>query len=237
MNSGIYALYWWEQDLVYVGLTSCLSRRYTEHLYQLRRGTHSNYKVQNAYNSFGTPEFIVLEHTQPEQLHLKEIEWCEELDALGKNGLCIVEPGIVGSGVLSNNSKYQKLQILKVFSLLCKNNLSISLIAKRTSVSESTIKAIQVGRQHTWLRGQYTDKYDSMVLNTKQCEKTKIYKECITYKIVKPDGQIEVVSSLLEFCKTEFKEQYRSAYSILSRVALGNTKNKSYKKYTAQKVY
>lgn len=50
MNSGIYALYWWEQDLVYIGLSQNLSSRKLEHLNKLKNNRHTNYKVQNTYN-------------------------------------------------------------------------------------------------------------------------------------------------------------------------------------------
>lgn len=114
MNSGIYALYWWEQDLVYVGLSQNLSNRKKEHFTLLKNNKHTNYKVQNAYNNFGIPDFIILEYVE-DILKLPELEvyWCNELNALGKNGLCLVEPGVVGFGTNSNASKYSKIQILR----------------------------------------------------------------------------------------------------------------------------
>jgi excinuclease UvrABC nuclease subunit len=53
MNSGIYALYWWEQDLVYVGLSRNLHRRRNQHMSSMVKNTHDNYKVQQAFNNFG----------------------------------------------------------------------------------------------------------------------------------------------------------------------------------------
>lgn len=35
---GIYALYWWDQDLIYVGLTQNLNKRKREHFNAMLRG-------------------------------------------------------------------------------------------------------------------------------------------------------------------------------------------------------
>lgn len=55
MTIGIYALYWEEQDLVYVGQSQDIARRFTEHKRKLKNTSHTNYKVQAAYNLYGIP--------------------------------------------------------------------------------------------------------------------------------------------------------------------------------------
>ncbi len=50
MNSGIYALYWPEQDLIYLGQTNNFSIRKYEHFRLFKTGTASNYKLKNAYD-------------------------------------------------------------------------------------------------------------------------------------------------------------------------------------------
>jgi predicted GIY-YIG superfamily endonuclease len=161
-NIGIYALYWWEQDLVYIGLSQDLHSRKLEHLSKLERTVHTNYKVQSAYNLYGIPDFIILENCSISELPAKEIYWTHEFDAL-RTGLCIVEPGIVGFGVNSNASKYTKFQILKTFSLLYKNKLSFKEISKRTFVNEGIISDISAGRVHLWISEVYPDKHLAMV--------------------------------------------------------------------------
>ena len=47
--SGIYALYWWEQDLIYIGLSQDLFSRKSQHYRSLKSSTHYNPKLQNAY--------------------------------------------------------------------------------------------------------------------------------------------------------------------------------------------
>lgn len=163
MNSGIYALYWWEQDLVYIGLSQNLSSRKLEHLNKLKNNRHTNYKVQNTYNQYGEPDFIVLDYCNIEQLPEKEVQWCKEFNALGNRGLCLVEPGIVGFGINSNASKHQKLKILKVFQMLYRTNLSYLAIQRRVGVSEGTVQDIKRQKQHLWLNTQYPYQYAEML--------------------------------------------------------------------------
>ena len=119
MNSGIYALYWWEQDLIYVGLSQNLSRRKQQHYYDLLANKHINWKVQQAYNNYGSPDFIVLEYGSMSNLSKLEQHWGNEFDVMGHRGLNIQEPGWgPGYGTSHNTSVYSQIQILKVFSLV-----------------------------------------------------------------------------------------------------------------------
>lgn len=169
MNSGIYALYWWEQDLVYVGLSQNLSNRKKEHFTLLKNNKHTNYKVQSAYNNYGEPDFIVLEYTEDiAKLPELEVYWCKELGALDKHGLCLVEPGVVGFGMHSNASKYSKIKILKCFSLLYKGKLSVPQISVRIHVPVHTIHDIAYGRTHVWLQNVYKEKYLIMLSHNRK---------------------------------------------------------------------
>lgn len=60
MTIGIYSLYWEEQDLIYIGQSQNIERRFTEHLYKLKNNTHTNYKVQKAYITYGLPSTNIL---------------------------------------------------------------------------------------------------------------------------------------------------------------------------------
>jgi len=199
MNSGIYALYWWEQDLVYVGLSQNLDQRKKEHLRMLKSSTHTNYKVQNAYNTYGVPEFIVLEYCSLQELPDKEVYWCNEFDALGKNGLCLVEPGVVGFGVNSNSSKYTKFQILKVFSLLYKGVLPNPVIAKQCGVDVSLVHGICRGLCHLWLKSEYPDKYQKMIsLDRRDISFGFELKGILQHRVT---GKVYHVYNAAKFCK------------------------------------
>lgn len=156
MTIGIYALYWEEQDLMYIGLSENIERRYKDHLRLCSSKKHTNYKVQETYNIYGKPTLWILEECQISELNNKEICWTNEFDTLN-SGLNIVEPGIAGgSGINNSNSKYSKIQILKVFRSLIKLPILLTEeIAVNTGVSVGIVRCILQGKNHIWLQEKY----------------------------------------------------------------------------------
>lgn len=99
MAIGIYALYWEEQDLIYIGQSQNIERRFSEHIYKLTNTKHTNYKVQNAYNLYGLPVLNILEQCEISELNTLEISYTKEFNGLDKHrGLCLIEAGNVGWG-------------------------------------------------------------------------------------------------------------------------------------------
>lgn len=165
MTTGIYALYWDEQDLIYIGQSVNIEKRYREHLRTLIEGTHSNYKVQSTFNLKGRPSLHILERCASSSLNDLEILWTEEFDSIN-NGLNIVEAGQSGYGTNSNNSKYTKLQILKVFRhlyLQSYKHLTSKDISIRTSVGLSMVEHIKIQHRHVWLKEEYPYQYTKMI--------------------------------------------------------------------------
>ena len=64
MKSGIYKITCTANGRIYVGSAVDLERRKHDHFKRLKRGTHSNQRLQNAYNKYGRKAFTfdVLEH-------------------------------------------------------------------------------------------------------------------------------------------------------------------------------
>ena len=151
-QSGIYALWYEEQDLIYIGQSIDIPRRYKEHIGSLAKGMHSNYKVQDAFNNYGSPELVVLEQTTGD-LNSLEVQWTSEFNSL--QSLNIVEAGSVGHGTNSNHSIYTKIQILRAFRLLYSTSMKYSDISKITGVKLSTLKAIVAKNKHNWLLDKY----------------------------------------------------------------------------------
>jgi hypothetical protein len=202
MNSGIYALYWWDQDLVYIGLSQNLDKRRKEHFSLLTKVKHTNYKIQEAYNKFGYPDFIIIEYCNIVELPEREIFWCKEFDGLGKNGLCLVEPGVVGFGTNSNSSKYSKIKILKIFSLLYKTRLQHKEIATRVGVPASIVHDIKKGASHLWLQSEYPTEYAKMcvpISSFSDSRKAQLREEATD--IISPDGVVHSVINIREFAK------------------------------------
>lgn len=201
--SGIYALYWWEQDLVYIGLSQDIDARHKEHLRDLAAGSHSNYKVQSAFNRYGSPSFIVIETCSLDRLASREIYWTEEFNALGSRGLCLVEPGVVGYGTASNNSKYSRLTILRIFSMLSSSRYSTYTnirIAARCKVPAHIVSDIRTGRVHLWLQSAYPVRY-SVMQNTSAVGAGKGLQP-VHAILQSPEGVLYTVSNIRTFILT-----------------------------------
>lgn len=237
MTIGIYALYWTEQDLVYIGQSQNIEYRFREHLYKLNKGVHSNYKVQNTYNVYNCPELHILETCSIDKLNQLEIFYTEEFDSIN-NGLNIVEAGKVGWGSNSAYSKYTRKQILQVFSLLYKTDKPSKVIASRANTSISLVNDIKSGRSHLWLKEAYLEKYLKMLaLRASLIKQNQQHSISIQYnvKLIDPNRVVHtVVSSLPEFCRTipEFTGNIRQHYEGLARVVRKERKShKGWKLY------
>lgn len=57
MTSGIYLILCTANEAFYVGSSQNLRKRFCAHRYRLRRGTHDNTRMQNAWNKYGEAAF------------------------------------------------------------------------------------------------------------------------------------------------------------------------------------
>ena len=210
---GIYALYWWDKDLIYIGKSDNISRRFNEHKLCMIKGTHTNYKVQRAYNKYGFPDFITIQECSLIDINKLEVLWQEEFNSL--KSLDLIKAGIGGSGVDASRSKYSKLQILQLFRLLRNPNLSYKSISDKTGVSYGNISNIVHSRCHVWLREKYPKLFAKIQLVNRIADNTtklKKYKDIILY-----NKDIEVkISSISNFCR-----EYNQHISSISRVING----------------
>lgn len=66
----------------YVGSAMSVSRRFIEHKRDLKRGTHANRKLQNAWNKYGKDSFtfsVIEEVNSPTDLLIREQFWIDSL--------------------------------------------------------------------------------------------------------------------------------------------------------------
>lgn len=205
MTVGIYALYWAKQDLIYVGQSQNLKRRWSEHKRKMLNGEHTNYKVLDTYNLYGLPEFIVLQECSIEDLNDLEIWWTKEYDSLNtKHGLNIIEAGDVGFGTNANASKYSKLQVLLAFRLLSRNsNFDTKEKAKELDINFEVFSDIKCGVMHKWLKDKYPFLYHKMqsksgikITSEKRSYFAKYGKVAI---LISPDGTEYEVKIINEF--------------------------------------
>lgn len=232
MTIGIYALYWEEQDLTYVGQSQHIEARFSEHLNLMGNGAHTNYKVQNTYNLYGKPTLITLEKCNINMCNELEIYWTKELDSLyGANGLNIIEAGAVGFGPNSNSSKYSKIKILLAFRSLylsSNNYKTYDILANELGVHKSLLQDIITGASHIWLKTAYSNSYKRMLSNRvkrRKCINVLSHIGCNIPILVSKEGiQVEVINI------REFSKLYGLSNSHVCNVI--NKKRKSHKGWT-----
>jgi group I intron endonuclease len=197
MSCGIYALYWENQDLVYVGQSQNIEARFKEHLNLIRKRKHTNYRVQDTYNLYGEPILVIIEICDISQSNFLEILWTKEFDSIN-TGLNITEAGLVGHGHNSNYNKYSKLQVLGVFRYLYLNRyVARKDIASILKVEESLIVDIATGASHLWLKHKYPKSYAKMQRLRKE---KQIAACCIRPKlIIDPNGIEHIVFNIKQF--------------------------------------
>ena len=219
-QTGIYALKYTEQNLIYVGQSIDIKRRYREHIKSMKRDAHTNHRVQKAYNEFGIPELEILQLCSLVELNNKEILWTSKLNSL--DSLNIVEAGKVGHGVNSNHSKYTKLQILLVFRKCLQNKLTLKQVSELTEVKLSTVHAIRAGTKHSWLKDDYPFLYSIMQkrvpLSGSSVSKRKTRTDTTgTYLIFKsPEGILHEVTNV-----HAFSQEHNLSNSCLSYLIKG----------------
>lgn len=229
MTMGIYKLYW-DEDKVYIGKSENLERRFQEHIARIKKGTHHSHKVLDEYNTHGLlPDIEVLEECSSiEYMYEREIYYISKFNSYVK-GLNCTQGGDGRSAPGSNSSKYSKIQILKVFSMLLSKKYTTAQIVTRTKVKDSTIKGIKAGHQHLFLQRDYPELY----LKLKESGRRTSFKDMVNFdtRIVTPEGDIIQVDNLRHFVSTR-RDLVLSDRLAISRVLEGRYKYKSCKGYT-----
>lgn len=79
MKSGVYIIWCKTNQKFYVGSTSNIKNRLTDHKNLLRHGTSHNSHLQNAWNLYGSDAFIfyAAEYVPEDQLLVVEQEWID----------------------------------------------------------------------------------------------------------------------------------------------------------------
>lgn len=237
MTIGIYSLYWEDQDLIYIGQSQCIEKRFSNHISLLKMNIHTNYKVQDTYNKYGIPKLHILEVCSLNQLNELEIVWQKEFNSL--SSLDLIEAGISGGkGLHGSSSKYSRIEILKVFRKLYSSKYSQKEIAEICKVNLSLVKSINLQRVHFWILEKYPILSNRMVLNRNSIHKNKTTGNLVrghsTYPtVISPDNKNFTILNIGLFCK-EHPEYITTSEEALRRglnkLLLGHITR--YKKWT-----
>lgn len=217
---GVYALFWPVSSMVYVGQSQTINKRFREHLACLCNNKHANYKVQKQFDLNGPPELVILDICEIDDLFNKEVMWTNEFNSLAE-GLNIVAPGPSGWGVNSNQSKYSKTQVLKVFSLLTTTDLANIDISNKLTVSLRLVEAIRNGYSHIWLKEDYPERYAKLLTKSKVKSTVgrKLGKALIF--IHSKTGEVVEVTSVVDFTKNIYGYLDNAFASGIRRVIRG----------------
>ena len=199
MAIGIYALFWEEQDLIYIGQSRDLYTRIRRHFSELKKIGHTNEKLQNAYNKYGKPAVYIVQECVESELEKLERLYISEFDSVN-NGLNKTKGSGSVSGVEHGSSKYSKIKILKVFSLLIKTNKSLIEIANRAKVTYDLVITIKNNKGHFWLKDKWPELY-SMLSNN---DRIRTYASLKTTNVtlVSPEGCVYPDVNISDFVES-----------------------------------
>jgi len=153
---GIYKISCLQDSRVYIGSSNNIKRRWSEHVRDLNKGNHRNYKLQDDWDAYGDESFIfeVLEETENlivrEQLYLdKVLDNCYNLSLKVTNPMS--NPEVVKKQQASlnlsgkrGNQKLSEEQVYEIVELL-KNKHTAAYISKKYKVSTKLISSIVDG--------------------------------------------------------------------------------------------
>lgn len=136
-KSGIYKITNIETQQVYVGSSSNLSVRKTQHFNKLRTNSHVNRKLQNSWNKYGEENFVfsIILLCETENLSVKEQDYIDSLSAF-ETGFNLVKLAGVGTyGYKHTEESKLKMSIAKTGSRL-----------PRTQEHQDKLSKAQIGR-------------------------------------------------------------------------------------------
>lgn len=195
MTIGIYALYWEEPDLLYIGQSTNIENRLKRHNSECRASKHVNLGIQETFNLYGEPLTYIVEKCSIDKLEELERYYINEFDSKNK-GLNITHGSGSASGILHGSCIYSKNQLLKVFSLLIKSDLTYSKIGSKTKVHKSVVSGISSGKAHFWLKEEYHEKY-SIMRSRVRCQKGKGVGKTFTF--ISPNKEVYEDLTVAEF--------------------------------------
>lgn len=234
MNIGIYRLYLGEPNKYYVGQSTNITKRVSEHLCSLKNNSHYNYKLQTAYNISKIFEHVLLLECSTEELCSKEYEKIREYDS-NNIGYNILPGGLINSsGLNSSRSKYTKEEIVNVFKLCLEPGNSYLKISKITGVNYYTVEDIAQCRTHTWLQEEYAKEYTHLrhIKDTKL--RLSVKGKSNSYKYNKLQDPMGTIFSIKEFKSTrQFCKEHKLGESSISLLLRDKIPSKAYKGWIA----
>lgn len=184
---GIYSLKFTESELMYIGSSIDINRRYSQHCTNLRKGKHHNYKMQEHYNTYNTvPHIDIIEKCLEISIADREKYWIAEKDTL-KNGFNLT-PGDLK--VLDNmgrhfNAKHSDDTYVSILEALAFTNDTHKAIGTNLGVHKRVVDSVKEAQNHKYLSVRYPELWQQMLLNR---TKTR------NVTLVSPSGELYTIT-------------------------------------------
>lgn len=200
MTTGIYLLTFSGTYKVYVGLSLNIEKRYVNHISNMKNNS-SCLKLQEAYNIYGVPEYIIHKECSPSELNKWEVLTIAEFNSVS-DGFNSMLGGDASYGENAAGAKYTNIQYIEILRYLANTSLSNKDIAEACHVPESVVRHISSLDRHYWLSEASPEDYKKLHelrrIGNKNCAKAR----GINYpKVRSPDGAIHEVFNLTQFSK------------------------------------
>ena len=163
MTIGIYKLEF-SNNYFYIGRSSNIERRFTDHIRALKNNVHNNKKMQELF-LLGAPSLSIVEVCSITDLVKREQVYLDTYfnDKHNINVQSTSEG--FGEGWKSANCTTPKILILLVFRNLYLTKDSYYTISNKLNVSVSYLQNIAVQKRHLWLQDKYPKLYKKMQYN------------------------------------------------------------------------
>lgn len=113
MESGIYAIKSKATDLIYIGGSTQIKRRWKRHLYDLKKNTHHSHLLQAVYNKHSIEDlyFYILERCSPDQVKNLEQTYLDSVDFSKTFNIC--KSSTFGDVITSHPRRNEIIQQIK----------------------------------------------------------------------------------------------------------------------------
>lgn len=218
MTIGIYILKFKNTAKVYIGQSITIEDRYLSHIYKMRKG-EARHKVQEAYNTYGIPDFEILLECTKDELNTYEDEAIEIFNSVANGFNTMTKAGYVSElyGESCGNSKCTNDQVISIFKLLVHSPELTQLdISNKLGVSINIVNGISCGDTHKWLETKFKEEYIILLSNKSIRRKLRMganYQGIYYPTIISPEGIEYEVSNIRGFAR-----EHGLNYSALGKV-------------------
>lgn len=195
MTIGIYALFWLNQGITYIGQSIRIEKRFQDHNYRAKNSQDSA-SLNDCYKYYGQPDLVILEECLLEELDNKEILWISQFDCINKS-----LGGKGGSwGYNSAKCTLTKDNLISALELLTDDSLTIKDISRISGVTEHTLQGILYGKRHAWLAEERPEQYKK-ARSINRCSISQQKRFNTDVILISPEGVEYRINNLSAFCK------------------------------------